>query len=194
MSRYSDELRSKLQVSRQQVYKYINRIKAKQPARVGPPGRQWNIAPEIENEMAEATRKTNIPSFDNLANEVMLLQSERKRSVHKKESVRTAQRRRKRQKITKQAATEQSAARKSSVADPRTFLTFYGCIQVCHVCMLIHVCVCIAGISLLHSLFITGCADDVWYADHSIWRPIGRRVCRAPRFHLRERIQSEQRF
>ena len=44
MCRYSEELRSKLQVSRQQVYKYIKRIKAKQPARVGPTGRPWNIA------------------------------------------------------------------------------------------------------------------------------------------------------
>ena len=96
-----------------------------------------NIKPAVENEMAEATRNHNITSFDHLSDQIMMLQSERDATVYKKESLRTAQRRRKRQNITRVKGTEESEARKLSVADPRTFTTLYACIQVSHVCVFI---------------------------------------------------------
>ena len=157
------------------MYKYIRRIKANKPARVGPRGGQWNIKPAVENEMAEATRNHNITSFDHLSDQIMMLQSERDATVYKKESLRTAQRRRKRQNITRVKGTEESEARKLSVADPRTFTTLYACIQVSHVW-----CVHNVRSSLLHCLHIAGRTTNVWYADHSIWSPIGRRVSKTP--------------
>ena len=85
----------------------------------------------MEKQLGEATKNNNIENFDAMAEQCQILVSERKEEAHTKESARTSQRRRKRQKITNQKGTDQTEARRLACDDPRTFITLDGCIQVC---------------------------------------------------------------
>ena len=90
--KYSEALRSQLQVGKNTVYRYIRRIKAGMQALLGKRGGQWKLKPEVERQIGEASRSHNIKNFDAVANQCMMLDAERRGKAFKKESKRTAQR------------------------------------------------------------------------------------------------------
>ena len=90
--KYSESLRSQLQVSKNTVYRYIRRIKSSLTALLGTRGGHWKLKPEVEKQIGEATRSHNIKNFDAMAQTCQMLETERRRKAFKKESKRTSQR------------------------------------------------------------------------------------------------------